>query len=113
MRQPALYWKEACSRECGRGVIAVVHAPVPVREHVARELGGEADHAEAEVGAVEVEVVRHRPHHDQVDVLAAQLPRYHPRRPRYAVLLQYFQWDILNFVNQAEPSLQIEGLRIA
>ena len=82
----------ARSRECGGGVVAVVHAPVPVGQHVPGELGGEADHAEAEVGAVEVEVVRHRPHDDQVDVFAAQLPRYHAGRTRDAVLLQDFEW---------------------
>ena len=43
-------------RECGGRVVAVVHAPVPIGQHVPRELGGEPHHAEAEVGAlVEVE----------------------------------------------------------
>ena len=38
--------------ECGGRVVAVVHAPVPVGQHVPRELGGEPHHAEPEVGAV-------------------------------------------------------------
>ena len=58
-----------------RSWLAVVHPAVPVRQHVPRELGVEMHHADAEVGSEEVQVVRNGPHHDEVDVLVAELPR--------------------------------------
>ena len=57
-----------------RSWLAVVHPAVPVRQHVPRELGVEMHHADAEVGSEEVQVVRNGPHHDEVNVLVAQLP---------------------------------------
>ena len=59
--------------EGARGV-AVVHASVPIGQHVLREFGVEMHHAEAKVGVIKVEIVRNRPHGDEVDVLVAQFP---------------------------------------
>ena len=46
----------------------------PVGQHVPGEPGGQLHHAHPEVGVVDVEVVRHAPHQDQVDALLLQLP---------------------------------------
>ena len=54
--------------------LPIVHPPVPVGQHVLGELGVEVNHADAEVGSEEVEVVGDGPHHDEVNVLVAQLP---------------------------------------
>ena len=54
--------------------LSVVHPTVPVRQHVLRELGVQVNHANAEIGPEEVEVVRYGPHDDEVDVLVAELP---------------------------------------
>ena len=70
-----------------RARFAVVHAAVPVRQHVLRELGVEVHHADAEVGSEEVEIVGDGPHHDEVNVLVAQLPGDGTRSARDGVLL--------------------------
>ncbi len=57
-----------------RARLPLVHPLVPVGQHVPRELRAQVDDAEAEVRVVEGQVVRDRPHHDQVHVLVAQLP---------------------------------------
>ena len=50
------------------------HLVVPVGQHVPGEPGGELHHAHPEVGVVDVQVVGHAPHQDQVDALLLQLP---------------------------------------
>ena len=46
----------------------------PVGQHVPGEPGGQLHDAHPEVGVVDVEVVRHAPHQDQVDALLLKLP---------------------------------------
>ena len=50
------------------------HLVVPVGQHVPGEPGGELHHAHPKVGVVDVQVVGHAPHQDQVDALLLQLP---------------------------------------
>ena len=50
------------------------HLVVPVGQHVPGEPGGQLHDAHPEVGVVDVEVVGHAPHQDQVDALLLQLP---------------------------------------
>ena len=79
----------------GATVVALVHPLVPVGQHVPGELGGEVDHAEREVGVVEVEVVRDGPHDDEVDVLVTQLPGDDSRGASHAVLIVHGNHDLL------------------